>query len=94
LTSTVNTANPPIGHYEANLFANTLTSLGDANPTTLNDIAAVGIGDATYAYQWDVLLAPGASFQLSRLTSIVPEPTTAALCGLALFALVCRNRKH
>ncbi len=41
VTETINSAVPPIGHYEAAYFANTLNSLNDGNPTTLGDVGSL-----------------------------------------------------
>jgi len=97
VTETITSASPPIGHFEANYFDSTFNSLTDTNTTILNDSISAGLGDVTFAYQWDVLLAPGASFQISKLIA-VPEPSALALLFPALlaflgFRLFRRNRR-
>jgi large repetitive protein len=92
LNSTISTASFPVGHVEAGLFAATANSLNDANPTTLNDATSAGPGDVTYAYQWDMILAPNESLQISKLTTIVPEPSSLSLAALAALALAVRKR--
>jgi hypothetical protein len=92
LNSTISTASFPVDHVEAGLFASTFTSLTDANPTTLNNVTSAGPGDVTYAYQWDVVLAPNESLQISKLTSIVPEPSSFSLVALAALAWAARKR--
>jgi hypothetical protein len=91
VTEVVNSSIVPLGHVEAGLFNGTLASLTDGNATTLSDSTSAGVGDVTFAYQWDVVLAPGASFQLSKLIEIVPEPSSMSILGLAALALVARK---
>ncbi len=95
MTETINSAVPPIGHYEAAFFNQTLVKLNDGNPTTLNDNVSAGPGDVTFAYQWDVTLAPGGSFQISKLIAVVPEPSVSALAltGLLALRLIRRRRQ-
>jgi hypothetical protein len=92
LNSTISTASFPVGHVEAGFFPSTYVSLTDANPTTLNDVTSAGPGDVTYAYQWDVILGANESLQISKLTSIVPEPTALSLVALAGLAFAARKR--
>ena len=80
----VNTATPPIGHYEANIGNATLSSLTDGGPTTLSDSGSAGVGNVTFTYQWDVTIANGGSFQLSKLLTIVPEPTVLSMVIIAI----------
>jgi hypothetical protein len=86
--SVTETATSPagLGHFEAALSGITLGSLTDANPTTLSDSQTAGVGDVTFAYEWDVTIAPGGSFQISKLIAVVPEPSTVALLVSGLFA--------
>jgi hypothetical protein len=93
VTETVNSTIFPIGHFEAALFNTTLSSLTDGASTTLNDVASAGVGDVTFSYQWDVTLAPGASFQLSKLIEIVPEPSSMAILALAGISMVIYRRR-
>jgi len=94
LSETVET--PKASHYEANFFNATLVSLNDNAITTLNDNAGpLGPGDLTWAFQWDMSLAPGGSFMISKDKLIVPEPGTLSLLmvGGALVLVVRRRRK-
>lgn len=94
VTETITTADPAVGHVEANLSPLTLASLTDGNPTTLDDVTSIGPGDATFAYEWDVTLAPGASFQISKILSIVPEPSSLSFAGSAVLAWVLARRRR
>ena len=94
LTEIINTANPPIGAVEANLANVTLSSLTDGSQTDLNGNTSAGPGNVTFAYQWDVNLAAGGSFQLSKLLTIVPEPSATTLVGVTLTSLLFIRGKH
>jgi hypothetical protein len=84
----------PASHIEAALYNQTLASLTDGSPTTLNDIASAGLGDVTFAYQWDFTLAAGGSFQIQKLIGVVPEPSSLALISSGMLALaIFRRRK-
>jgi hypothetical protein len=89
-------------HYQLGLTTdspNTLTRLNDANPTTLSDGPTTrGPGDATWAFQWDQSIAPGATFTISKDKSLqlVPEPGTLTLFSVGLLgglALLRKRRK-
>lgn len=98
LTETVVT--PASSHREAAFFPVTLNKLNDGLPTTLSDTAigaVVGAGDVTWAYQWDFLLQPGDTFQISKdkrlELSAIPEPGVGALLGLAGLLLVSYRKR-
>jgi hypothetical protein len=76
-------------HGEANYYSNTLTSLTDLHPTTLNDTAGpLGPGDMTWALQWDFVIGAGATVNIDILKQItVPEPS---VCSLFIGALMVR----
>jgi hypothetical protein len=83
---------PGANHGEANLFNATLVKLNDANPTTLNDVANSGSGDATWALEWDLSLGAGQSQLISKTLSIVPEPGVLALVSMGFVAFAFRKR--
>jgi hypothetical protein len=45
-------------HHEANVYPNTLNSLNQGSPDTLNDATNAGPGDVTWAFQWDAIDPP------------------------------------
>ena len=81
---------PTPSHSEVGLFSDILDRLDDESPTTLTDFGGPLTGDATWAYQWDLTLAPGSSFIISKDKHVqsVPEPSTAVMLGTALFGLL------
>jgi len=95
LTETVTT--PGASHGEVDYFSNTRTRLNTVANYTLNDTAGpVGTGDVTWALEWDLTIAPGASALISKdkyLSVVVPEPSTLAVGGLGLILLALRRRR-
>jgi hypothetical protein len=102
LTETVVTPVP--SHREIAFFPVTLNKLNDGLPTNLSDAPPVGTvfgpGDVTWAYQWDVLIQPGQTFQISKDKNLkagppVPEPAACSLLSLAagIQLVRCRNRR-
>jgi hypothetical protein len=100
LTETVTT--PASSHREAGPFVAIRDKLNDNFPTTLTDLPPVGVvlgpGNMTWAFQWDVVIPKGGSFQISKVKRLekVPEPSTAVLALFALcpLALVWRRRQR
>jgi hypothetical protein len=93
---------PVASHHQGATFSTIRDSLNDANPTTLNDTPAigdgtVGPGDMTWAFEWDVTIAAGNAFQISKDKNLtpVPEPSTVAmaLAGAPLLLLVRLRRR-
>lgn len=89
---------PGASRYEADYFANTLNGLESGSPYNLNNNAAAGPGDVTWAYQWNRTLAAGGTFIISKDKHIqgVPEPSTLAIAGLGALGLIgygIRRRK-
>ena len=91
----ITSASPVIGHLEAATFSATLTKLTDGDADDLNDSTSAGPGNVTFAYQWDVELAPGGTFQISKILEInVPEPSSLALVSLGGFILGWMKRRR
>jgi len=85
LSETVLTPKP--SHAEAGIYGSTLAKLNAGGPVTLNDTLTAGPGDATWAFQWDKIIAAGGSFIISKdknLAPNVPEPTTILGLGTIL----------
>jgi hypothetical protein len=87
---------PVPSHREAQFFPVTLNKLNDALPTTLIDNAGIGVGDVTWAFQWDVVIPPSGNFQISKDKNIVrvPEPGLLSLVSLATGLLLTQRRKR
>ncbi len=101
MTETVVTPVPT--HREIAFYDTTLSKLNDGLPTTLSDGPPIGTplgpGDVTWAYQWDFLLQPGDTFQISKDKNLhagpgVPEPATVSLLSLAAGLLLAGYRKR
>lgn len=50
-------------------------------------------GDIAWGFQWDITLAAGESFQISKDKSIVPAPGALALLGLSAGLIAPRRRR-
>ncbi|MCC6125925.1 MAG: hypothetical protein IT426_13245 [Pirellulales bacterium] len=95
---TVNTPRP--SHYEAGIASLLLAKLQDNLATDLADAASASQGDLAWAFQWDIQLAPGGTYQISKdkNLAIVPEPgawtllSLGAAMGLGLLRLRKRSR--
>lgn len=79
---------------EVATFPSTLNQL--ATSYDLNNSVGPVTGDATWALQWDLTLADGAVFTISKdklLTGVViPEPSSLALVSLGLLGYALRRR--
>ncbi|MEM7682363.1 MAG: PEP-CTERM sorting domain-containing protein [Planctomycetota bacterium] len=82
----------------------TLNELQDNNADNL-EVALAGLdsfvpigfqGDVSWAFQWDVELAPGETFQISKdkRLQVVPEPGSVALLTAASGLLLSRRRRR
>jgi hypothetical protein len=91
VTETVIT--PSSSHRETRLVPITLDSLNDSLPTTLDGTNSSGPGNVAWAFEWDVVIAPGGEFQISKDKQIVPEPATLSLLALSALPLIRRRRK-
>ncbi len=87
---------PVPNHWEITPYATTLNKLNDGVASTLSDTnSMVGPGDATWAFEWDVVIAPnGGTFQISKGKGIetAPEPATIALLALGGLSLLRRKK--
>ncbi len=86
---------PAPSRYQVDSFPNLLLELGDGLVTNLNNNAGpLGPGDMTWAFQWDLNIAPGATVLISKDKQIViPAPAGAMVLGLGGL-LAGRRRRH
>jgi hypothetical protein len=97
ISETVTT--PAANHYKLGLTTdspNTLTRLNSGSPITLSDgLTTRGPGDATWAFEWDQSLAPGATLQISKDKNLaIPEPGTLTLIATGLAGLALLRKRH
>lgn len=80
-------------HREVNIVPNTINSLNDGGPTTLNDnLGPVGPGDVSWAFQWDFTIPAFGTRTISKDKNLlVPEPATMALLGLGSLVMMRRR---
>ena len=81
---------------EAGLFNFTIIKLNDGDADNLNNVLGpIGASDVTWAFQWDFVIDPLASVQISKdKIVLVPEPGAMVLAGLALAALIIIRRRQ
>ena len=86
---------PAADRYEASthyVVDPTLTKLNNDVADVLNNNSSAGVGDVTWAFEWDFGLAPDDSFIISKDKHIaIPEPATLGLLGLGV--LLLRRKK-
>ncbi len=89
---------PGANHGEAALAGVTLAKLNGGLPVTLSDnLGTVGPGDVTWAFEWDVTVADGGSFLISKdkaLTIHVPEASSLTMLSLGLAGVVVRRQRR
>ncbi len=91
LSETVVTPAPT--HHMVGPYAQILNMLNDGNADNLNDFSGpLGPGDMTWAFQWDMHIAPGASIVISKDKGIVPSPGALALVSLGGLMALRRKR--
>lgn len=82
---------------EAALVGQTLSELNSGSFYNLNDNLSAGPGDVTWAFQWNALLHPGDTLNITKdkglSIQIVPEPSTLALIAAGMGALVLSLRR-
>jgi len=76
---------------------NTLAKLNSGSAYNLNNNLTAGVGDATWALQWNFNIGAGQSQDVIKDKRLsvepVPEPSLIGLASLGLFAAVCRFRR-
>jgi hypothetical protein len=99
LSETVVTPAP--SHHEGAFYPSILSQLSDGAPTTLSDLPALGVtlgpGDATWAFQWDEVIAAGSTFIISKDKAMreIPEPCALVLwCGLGGLGMLIARRQR
>jgi hypothetical protein len=91
--SAAESTTPAANHSEAALHNQTLLSLMDGGPTTLNDNVIAGPGNVTWAFQWDFAIPAQGSRIISKILTVeVPEPSTFVLIAVGLVVWTLRRR--
>ena len=82
---------PYANRAEAALYAQTLNELNSGSYYNLNDNLSAGPGNVTWAFQWNAVLNPGDSLDITKdkglSIQIVPEPSVVAFIVLGVGAL-------
>lgn len=73
-TFTTQVVDPVASYYQAAAFPDLLAALEDDAATTLKNFSGPVTGDVDYAFQWNFILDPAASFSISNTKSIAPSP--------------------
>lgn len=92
---------PPPNRHEGDPYPVLIGKLDDLFTDNLNNLPGIGdgglVGDATWGFQWDVMIPVNGTFLISKDKRLapVPEPGTALLVGLGLLgAEITRRRKR
>ncbi len=85
---------PAPTHYQIGQFPSIVNMFGDGLVSNLNDFGGpLGPTDITWAFQWDITLAPGGNFIISKDKLLyIPTPGAAALLGLSGLLAARRRR--
>jgi len=85
---------PKPAHYDAATGSYLLDTLGDDDATTLGDYGgALDEDNWSWSFQWDITLAEGGTFLISKNKNVMPEPATLTLMGSGLAAFVVLRRR-
>lgn len=90
-------ANPIPDAFQIAPFPDLFLSLGDTASTNLTNTGSpFGPGDATFAFQWNVILPVGSTYTVSVQKAFVPEPATWCLTALGFGTALAfgRRRRH
>jgi hypothetical protein len=79
--------------HEAKLFPTTINTLNDSSITALGGDNTAGPGDVTWAFEWDLNIAPHGTAIISKDKILyVPEPSSIMLLALFGFCLALARR--
>lgn len=90
---------PEPSAHQADVFSIIRDMLNDQSADNLNDTVNTNVGDATWAFQWDITLNPagtqGSNYLISKVKNInaIPEPASFAILGLGAL-LMTRRRQN
>jgi len=85
-------AAPAPTFFQVGLFPTITNLFGNGVADNLSNNAGPVVGDASWAFQWDFVVAPGSQFTISKDKLIVPAPGALALLGLG--GLVAGRRRR
>jgi hypothetical protein len=88
---------PGANRGEANIFDSTINNLNGTPNYLLNNSTNAGPGHATWAFEWDPVIAAGGTFIISKDLHIdgvspVPEPPAWSLVSIGLIAFGALQR--